>query len=208
MKHLAFLVGLIFLLYPEQGKSQITIHPEVGLSYFPFAYYENAKANFKRIDFLYGVSAYLPISDKLNAQTRISFTDREDIRFSWGDSRDYQYRYSDYIRSELNLDFRLNIYLTEFLNWGIGASLIRTFAEIKDTHWNHDNTERYTYYGNNKFSSGVNIGLSAKLDRWRIHLYYLRTIRVKDILFYHTGRNRLDLTVSYHLFGGDKGKKR
>ena len=209
MKRLLFLVVALFWLFPNKGMAQITIHPEVGTSLFPFTLNESHPAvKSNRLDFMYGVSAYLSLGKNLFVQTKISYTDREDLRNNYTAGTDIYYLYDDFIRRELNIDFSLNHELNEYFEVKLGPSLIRSFAGYRTAYLDDDfDNILYSFSSNNSYAGGINTGISLKFHRFRINLSYLRVIRMKEKYFYTLGQNRFDLTVSYHLLGGDKEKK-
>ncbi len=79
---LYFFIVFFFSTFSLNG--QITISPEIGLSYLPFKIYPRVAGSFtgphsKEINFLLGVSAQMPIHEKWNAKLRISYANRNNV---------------------------------------------------------------------------------------------------------------------------------
>ena len=208
MKSLFFLIVLLFWLISERGEAQITIHPEAGVSYLNFTlntketfYYENPR----KLDFVFGLTAKLPIHTKFYMKSRISYCKRGKKTFS---GRGLIPNAVEYSQSELSVEFLANFRISDFLEIATGPSIIRSFAVEKTDYFTPSDEFRYRYYHMDQFLLGLNTGLSILFNRLNFHLYYIRFFRKSEFWLYDLGNNRLDLTVSYHLLGGDKGKKR
>ena len=104
LKILIFLIGL----FPFICEAQVTISPEIGISYLPLKLYGATTENMSnRIDYLIGISGRFPIHKYWIIDTRISFINREDLR--WTDLCTCPgYLYTDFRHYDINIDFSLN----------------------------------------------------------------------------------------------------
>ncbi len=209
---LLILVGVGFIT----GKSaaQITIHPEVGFSKNPiipqasdFVYYIKIP---RKIDFIFGLSTQMPIRENLFFKNRISYSNRSDIML-YGSA--FVTTLEDFKQNHLNIELSLNYTMSKYFEFGLGPSLIRQFTQNRfrglrsgypentDYFWDH-------LYIDNNFIFGLNTGFSFVLGKLRMHIYYVRLFRENKFPDFKLSNNRFDLTVSYHLLGGNQGKTR
>ncbi len=210
MKNLLFLLILLLWLNPEQGRSQISILPEVGVNYMTHKMdelYFIERPN--KIQILFGVSAQIPLNDEWYFTNRISYSRRTNM--SWQQDVDfvpYLLLNSSYKQNDLNIDLSMNYVVSEYISIFSGPSIIRSFGTETHNYIEDDTAYKDLFYINS-FGLGINTGVSYNINRFKIKFYYLRMFRTKmNLLNYYLGMNRFDVTVSYHLFGGDKGKKR
>ncbi len=210
MKKTIFLFMTLFCLFSERGKAQITLHPEAGVSFLPFKSSNGIVGNNKinRIDLLFGISAELPFNKDWFLKTRFSFTDRKNIELSY--SSYFIAFYEMYNHSDLNIDLTLKKKIFGAIDLGAGPSIIKTFEKLNSHHYWYNGDVNYYYknFGNIYFA--LNFGASWVLKRFKINFSYVRLFRNNDFIRYYsgnqrvTGKNRFDLTVSYHLLGGKK----
>ncbi len=188
--------------------SQITVSPEIGLSYLPFKFYpynENVETHVirsRRPTLLLGISARMPIHKKWDANLRISYTNRNDLQ--WVDTRsgvarldtEYEWKHQD-----LNIDVNFHYQLDEKVSIGMGPSLIRSFLEFSQQHNGED---IYPLQKRSLYFFGLNSGISIKMKRINVNLMYLRTRRYNGKLSWHVpnGDNRIDLTIGYRIGKG------
>jgi len=192
MKNISLLSFIIGCLFPLMSIAQITVSPEVGVSYLPFTLNgANTVNESKRIDALFGMSAQLPVHKKWYIDTRISYTNRKNIK--WTDLCTCPgYEYSQYKHSDLNLDFDIMFKKADWFKIGMGSSLIRKFIEYRVVHEEiHQGLD--TIYTRNSFLYGVNTKVTFLVKKLNFHLMYIRIIN--DLP--SNGNNRIDLSVSY-----------
>ena len=198
-----FFIISFFSLSSVNG--QITVSPEIGLSYLPFKIFPRLAGSFtgltsKEVNILLGVSGQMPIHEKWNAKLRISYANRNDVEWSefgdFGPGSDFQWKHQD-----LNIDLNVRYNLHKNLSVGLGPSLIRSFMEFNRT--NHEDDEKVQSKGN-RFFFGLNTGISLEIKKININLMYLRTNRYngKPPHFTPYGNNRFDLTVGYKIGKG------
>ncbi len=205
MRKILFLVGTLFWLNPEQGISQISILPEIGISYLPFTHYgANTETESNRIDGLFGLSAQLEIQEKYSINTRFSYVNRETIR--WTDQTfDPRFLYAEVKHSDLNLDFTFMLNM-DIISIGLGPIYTRKFTEYANVYRMPSQTSIHSGVGN-RF--GVNARMSITIiNNLYLNISYIRYIVRPSRYYAYAGYNRLDVTVSYRLLGGKKEKKR
>lgn len=180
---------------------QITLSPEIGFSYLPFTLYgANTENISNRIDLSFGVSAQLPLAKKWYVNTRISYSNREDMK--WTDlCLCPGYLYSEFVHSDLNFDFTM-MRVYKRLSIGLGPSFTRKFIKYNSIELNPNNSS-FSTGSQNIF--GINSRLSYLMYDFIILSVSFNHI-VSKIEFYYepNGRNRFDLTLAYRF----KGRKR
>ncbi len=204
-KILLYLI-IIFFFSISSVNSQITVSPEIGLSYLPFTLYPQTRGEFriinsKELNFLLGVSAHMPIYKKWDAKLRISYANRNNVE--WSEFRDFDPG-SDFTwkHQDLNIDLNVRYQLSKNISVGIGPSLIRSFMERNQIE--REDGEAFQLKIN-KFFFGLNAGISLKIKKATVNLMYLRTRRYNGEIPFRApiGNNRLDFTVGYRI-GKDK----
>ncbi len=204
MKNKISLCILIVSLFSALSvNGQITISPEIGVSYLPFKLYpvspwgSSYNINSKKINLLLGVSARMLIYEKWTTKLRISYADRNDVAWTeygdFGPGADYEWKHQD-----LNIDLNGRYNLYENLSVGLGPSLIRSFMELNKT--SHEDGEVLQMKAN-KFFFGLNAAISLEIKRVNINLVYLR-INKFEANRVPVGNNRIDLTVGYRIGKG------
>ncbi len=205
MKNKLLLCILILSLFSTlSAHSQITISPEIGVSYLPFTFYPINEMvttdviKSKKPTLLFGISAQMPIHKKWNANLRMSYADRNDIEWVKINlvSTDYEWKHQD-----LNIDVNVHYQLNKKVSIGIGPSLIRSFLEFSQQRNGED---IYPLQKRSKHFLGLNAGISMKMERININLMYLRTRRYNGKLTWRVpnGNSRIDLTVGYRIGKG------
>ena len=198
MKSISLLSFIIGCLFPLMSIAQITVSPEVGVSYQPFTLYgANTINKSQRLDLLIGLSAQLPFHKNWYLNTRISYSNREDIK--WMDLCTCPlYEYSQFKHSDLNIDFAFMFEKANWLKMGGGPSLISKFAEseIVDGSLENMGVIRTT----NQFLFGASLRTTFTIEKINFHLGYTRLIN--DLPTY-VSNNRFDFSVSY-LIGAKK----
>lgn len=197
-------IFILTLFFAPSVNSQITISPEIGLSYLPFTLWpgifsSSGVINSKEVNLLLGVSAQLPIHKQWDAKLRISYTNRNDVE--WVEYRngspsnifDLGWKHQD-----LNIDLNIRYNLYKNISVGIGPSLIRSFIEFN--RGNREDREASQRKAN-KFYAGLNAGISLEIEKLTFNLMYLRTRRYsgQTIVRAPNGDNRLDLTIGYRI---------
>jgi len=201
-KKILFYFFIISLFSTSSVHSQITVSPEIGISYLPFTLTPASgafrKINSNEVNLLFGVSAQLPIHKKWNAKLRISYTDRNDVEWvefgDFGPGSDYEWKHKD-----INIDLNAHYKLSKNLSIGIGPSLIRSFMELN--RFPHDVERDIRYSKANKFYFAVNTSVLFEIKRINLSLMYLRTNKKKAFRI-PVGDNRFDFTVGYRIGKG------
>ena len=188
---------LLLFLSINNLSSQVTISPELGVSYMPFTLYgANTKNVSNRIGALIGLSAKLQIQQKWFINTRISYSNRENIK--WSDLCTCPgYLYSEFRHWDMNIDFSLMASWNSF-SFGIGPSFTKKIGELKNVNnefedQNTTETKSDDIFG---FNSLVAIDITKTIG---ITIFYNRILTNMEELFSPNGQNRLDVTLSYKL---------
>ena len=193
MKNL-FLILLCVIAY-FNANSQVTLSPEIGISYLPFTLYgANIKKQSNRMDYVFGISSQVQIHKKWLVISKISYVDREDIK--WHDLCTCPEFFYDELRHyDINLDFSLMKTLGSKIKLGIGPSLILKVAEIEG-----GGIQNPYIYGGNKKLYGVNSIVRFQIKNVHLNLMYIRIFNGLSGYATPDGNNRLDLTLGYSLF--------
>lgn len=197
---------IIFFFSTSSVKSQITISPEIGISYLPFTLYPQFGGSFRNINsnevnLLLGISAQMRLYEKWDAKLRISYTNRNDVE--WIEYSNTTDPYFEWKHQDLNIDLNLRYNLYKNLSIGVGPSLIRSFMHLSEVDEERGFSRQFTA---NKFFFGLNAGISLDVKRININLLYIRTRRYKGGTVYRApnGNNRLDFTIGYRIGKGRK----
>jgi len=189
-------LGIFCLVAYFNASSQVTLSPEIGISYLPFTLYgANAMKQSNRMDYVFGISSQFPIHKKWFVNSRISYVDREDIK--WHDLCSCgEFFYKELRHYDINLDFSLMKTIGSKIKLGIGPSLIVKVAEVEG-----GGIQNPYIYGGNKKLYGVNSNIRFQIKKLHLNLMYVRILN--DLSGYASpdGNNRLDLTLGYSLFG-------
>lgn len=193
-------ISVIFLVLYFQSCflwCQVKILPELGFSYLPFTFITaNTYQVSHKVDYLVGISAFLPINEGYGLSTRISFSDRQDIQ--WKDLCTCPgYHGAEFRHSDLNFDVSLLYTKIEKLHFGLGPSVISKFAQMQI--WDDIFDDQSVLYYNTKFLFGLNSNLIFVLHRVEFKLSYIRIISKLNNGFVPAGQNRFDMTLSYDL---------
>ena len=199
-------VFILTFFFASPVKSQITISPEIGISYLPFKLYPQSGGSFRNINskkpnLLLGVSAQMPIFKKWSTKLRISYTNRNNVEWvEFGDfgqgSADYEWKHQD-----LNIDLNVYYKLSKRLSIGVGPSSIRSFMDFKKTPHDEDSIRHWKV---NRFFFGLNSTISLEVKKININLMYLRTRRYNGTSPFRlpNGDNRIDFTIGYRIGKG------
>ncbi len=196
------LIGLII----QAGFSQVTISPELGISYLPFTLRGgNSQQKSNRIDFLIGVSGQLPIQEKWYINTRLSYVNREDIKlFDLTLNPDYLGHI--YKHNDLNFDINNNYKFFENLHLGLGLSIIRKINSSIEVKYE---TMDDMVFNEDQFLYGTNINAIFNTNYISIIFSYTYLIQEEKSLYSATkiGKSRYDLILSVPVFEWGSRKK-
>ncbi|MFZ1677621.1 MAG: hypothetical protein WAT91_10125 [Saprospiraceae bacterium] len=197
MKKPILIIHFLLLYLPSLLWCQVIILPEIGFSYLPFTFTTaNTSTISNKLDYLVGISARMPIHHNFELSSRISFSDRHDIH--WIDLCTCPgYLGEEFRHSDLNFDVSILYTKDEKLNFGLGPSAIRKFAQWET--WNDIYDDNITLLYHNKFFFGLNSNVIFVLQRVGFKITYIRIISNLGNYFSPTGQNRFDMTVSYDL---------
>lgn len=174
--------------------SQVTLSPEIGISYLPFTLYgANAMKQSNRMDYVFGISSQVQIHKKWFVNSKISYVDREDIK--WHDLCTCgEFFYDELRHYDINLDFSLMKTIGSKIKLGIGPSLILKVAEVEG-----GGIQNPYIYGGNKELYGVNSIVRFQLRNVHLNLMYIRIFNGLSGYATPDGNNRLDFSVGYNL---------
>lgn len=194
-----------FLLFTScKLSAQVTLSPEVGISYLPFKFVgANRQTYSEKGNLMFGLSAQLPLYKKWHISTRMSYANRENI--TWVDlCLCPGYKYNRYEQSDINLDLSAHFLLNDYLHIGIGPSIIRkikTNIIFLDTLISPEEV----YLSENRFEYGVQAIVSYHTKFIALKLEYTRKLYNYQLDRYILrGRNRFNLVVSAPISLGRK----
>lgn len=203
LKKRALFLGLLLqLAVGFNAAGQITISPEVGVSYFPIEYGYNGstgKRHFsEKTAFLIGVSGKIPIQEDWNINARISYTSRENL--AWREwygfipwIMDYTYEHDD-----LNLDFSISRKLFNSLFAGIGPSIIRKINTTYSMNRTYEDGSDELMFNKNvdRFNYGINAYLGVEFKGVLLKLEYYRQLK-DEYQNIFVGKNRYNAVIAY-----------
>jgi hypothetical protein len=155
MKMKAIKTVLVFVAFiqcsaTKQALGQVTLSPEVGVSYLPYIYgvIEGERSS-ESVNVLIGISGTIPVKEQWYIYTRISYTPRKN--FSWYEysgiaTRLWEFTYE---HNDINIDFSVTKTLFDKYYLGLGPSVVR---KINTTL----TTSHYVYYTPEPFVSSSN----------------------------------------------------
>lgn len=209
---LLFLCGML-----SHTQSQVTISPEIGLSYSPFEVeslgsLESGSNASNRVDPLVGISGTVPLNEQWNLNMRISYAPREDLK--WISELPgiipvkgrVKYEHDDF-----NIDLSGYYDLSNIVQMGAGISYVRTINgwTSYQTYYPPDLSEQ-NYEGSKQLSeskygafAGCSIMLRYITFKLEYSCFFFDSIENSSL----GGKNRYQFTLSVPLFGGSKGKK-
>lgn len=192
----------ISVMFKSDLYCQITISPEIGLSYLPFERlgYLNKMSN--RKDLLLGLSGELALSNVFYFQMSLSYVFREDYKY-YTQAEIRNYDYSKYEYDDLNIDLSL-VYKYKNIWINIGPSMIRKlntrlYSDFKNGDRIYDNPSNYQY--------GAHVGIGIELSKMKFNIDYMRKIYDVKYMYYDQffrGVNRVNISFSYPLISGGK----
>ncbi len=195
MKKLIIFIYCCFLF--SNIKSQVTIGPEIGISYLPFYIQGNIyKHHSKKVTYQFGISGMVPISKKFTVGCKVSYTDRENISYH---TDNYLPTYFEFKHFDLNFDFILNYPIHKYIHIGIGPSITAKFFQSKIAENNRPENIHYLNDGR-EFMYGVNSRISIPVKRFRFNLIYSKVLSKYETDLFPIGNNRYEFTVGYVLF--------
>lgn len=204
MKKIICLVAPIILAATMRCMGQVTISPEIGISYLPFTIYGSSSiTQSNRIDYLLGISGNFLISEKWYVNTRVSYTRREPVTWiNHNFAQDYIYELK---HNDLNIDFSANYKISKTFHIGAGPIIVR---QINSTLSSMGEIFGESYsYPVNRFQYGIQSALSADFRVVVMKLEYARKILNAEpiILYGTTGKDRYNMTLAVPI---GKRKKR
>ena len=197
MRILKLAITALIGLSAVSGFSQISISPEIGLSYLPFDLKgQNASVSSNKIDYVIGLSAQIPLAEQWSVKTRLSFSDRNDAR--WMESCICPgYQYTEYSQADINVDFILNYHLRHFVFIGAGPSIIR---KIDSYLWENNLLAEIPRISQNKFEYGFTVGVMFNLINWNFSIETMRKLFNQSIDFFPLkGDYRFNIIIGYNL---------
>ena len=204
------IVVFIFLanmMLCDKAYSQVTISPEIGISYLPFTLYgANRKNESKSVNYLFGLSAKFPVLKKWFLNTSLNYVDRGEVR--WVDQGFVQNEFESYYRqNDINIDLSIIYQKNEFFGIGLGPSFIKKYnSAIGATNWKTG--EEVGEIDQNTINFGSHLLLQLEIQRFIISVNYARKFKTDklDIFVLRGGKDRLNISFSMKLFGFNKKK--
>lgn len=194
----------VLSITPNELSGQITISPEVGVSYLPFKFVgANTQTYSKKGNLMLGLAAQLPIHKRWYINTRVSFSDRENVM--WVDlCLCPGYKYNRYEQSDINLDFSVHYLLTDYIHFGIGPAIIRknkTSIIFLDTTI----APEEVYYSENRFEYGAQAIVTFQNNFVALKLEYARKLYNYELSQYVLrGLNRYNVVLAIPIFLGKR----
>ena len=203
IKRIVLIISFLTIL---SGTSfgQISIIPEVGVSYLPF-HLNGANTDIfsRKADMIYGLSALMSIHNNWIISSRIAYADRED--HMWMELCTCPgYQYTKFEQSHISLDFGILYTLSDYFNVGIGPNVIRrlkTGTTILDTAISpnpiYSSEDRFEY--GFQFLFGVDVSFAVfRLEYGRIiDNNQLRYPRIE-------GRNRYNAIIGIPILRSER----
>jgi|GEM_PF-5179567 len=174
--------------------SQVTICPQLGVSYFPLtAFGANGFDKSNSLDLTFGISAQFPINKKFIFESRISYVGRSELY--WTDNS-FSYSTSTNIKhNDFNFDFFLLKKIVNNIDFGLGLSMtkkINSSIEIENS-FNMGQVEILNY---NNFDFGLNVNSKITISHVSFYLEYVRKISSERVNFIEiAGLNRLTVYI-------------
>lgn len=201
MKNL--LLALVISALPILLSSQVRVVPEIGFNYHPYTLENsNSEVSQNNIDFLVGVSGYLPFKKDWYFTTRIEYITKKTAHYVGSDGfviptyLGYEYRNRD-----LNLLFGVSRRFKENSLLSIGIDLKhRLISEAKIKYIDYSFVEDFSDY----FIPILDLSYERSFGRLNARFSYLRILKNENFHFqYHiheiTGFNGLRFTLGYNL---------
>lgn len=197
MKKIIIIAATIILAATARCLGQVTVSPEIGISYLPVTIYsaQGTKNMSNRLDYLIGISGSLPVHEKWNINTRVSYIQRKTLK--WTDISFEQSYIHELKHNDLNIDFSANYKITKTLHIGAGPIIIRKINS--SLHTVGDIYGQSYTYSVNRFQYGLQSALSADFRFVVLKLEYARKILNAEPKAYYgtTGRDRYNLTLAF-----------
>ena len=192
----------LFVLAGNNIFGQISISPEVGISYSPFEVIvvsgigDVPKAESNKPNLYIGLSAQIPIHEQWYVKTRLGYNNRAAV--SWSHCGFAHCKHFEYKHKNINIDALLYRKLFSNFDVAIGASIIKKFESRLIAENEGDRGEVNSY--NEGFNYyGVTIGASYSFKYFSVNIDYMRKINT-DYQFVQfdtcRSRSRLNATIS------------
>ena len=191
---------LLQLAIAFNAAGQISISPEVGLSYFPFGYGFTEWRSSETIDFLIGVSGIVPIQEQWYVNARVSYVPRKNL--AWDELgftpwlMSYRYEHND-----LNIDFSINRKLFNRLHIGMGPSIIRKMNTLYSmTYIYEDGSEELAFSRRlDRFDYGFSatVGIELKGCVFKVEYYLQVKDNYRNYRNNFVGSNRYNAVIAY-----------
>ena len=193
---------LILLLLSSHLIAQITISPEIGISYSPFEItqvtgigeFNQTESN--KSNLYIGLSIDLPVHENWYVGTRIGYNSMQSVVWShWGFIFNENLEFKHF---NVNMDFLLYRKLFSNFDIGIGASIVKKFnsrlivENSRDLGMINNYNKDFSYYG-------VSLGASYSFKYFDINVDYMKTLNTDHVLIYadtYRNKSRLNATIS------------
>jgi hypothetical protein len=202
-----FAVAILSLTTLESLRSQVTLSPEIGLSYWPISTRSLTSGQIytsRRLDYLIGMSGAVPFNEKWNLNMRIYYIKREDIK--WSDSV-FGSRGNEIKHSDINIDISAGYNVFKNVSFSAGPSIVRKLNSSVHSHWGSISGGLYTIsHSIDRFFYGFNLASSIDIKKFIIRAEYARFFWDQDDpnWGYFWGGHRYNLVLSYPVFTGKK----
>lgn len=225
MKNILVLILALCFTSATELFSQITVGPEIGVSYLPFVVdfkeweqqdYSTNKAS-KRAVFIFGLSAQVPFSDKWHMNMRLNIANRGLVK--WTHVQDHwQVRIDHEIQQrDFNIEFSFLYKIHNRIHFGLGPTYVRKFDSYYSGLLSNPDDGSRIPIDLNGINFGINSVLRYDINRYSISFFYVRKLKDEFIPLENNpfiivkgpqpeivGKNRFDLTIGMKLFGYKK----
>jgi hypothetical protein len=206
-KMLALTLVVFSLSAQLKLNGQITLSPEVGISYAPFTLFtasNDRRVTEKRLDYLIGLSGSVPVHERWSIICRVSYSDRENI--NWTENPICAVDINVLSHSDLNIDFSLRYHLLRKVSLWAGPSIVRKINSTLHTYTEPNNPCGYYSYTDrlDSFIYGFNLAASVNIQELIIKAEYAHINWEPEIFADFSGTHRYNLVLSYPLFTGKK----
>jgi hypothetical protein len=202
MEKRVLVLVLAILCVALNGKGQVSISPEAGISYFPFTIVTASagQRHSNHLSYIAGVSGSVPVHQNWRLSLRVSYSARENVE--WTELL-VCHNKTTYTHNDLNLDASAHYQVSRLLSFWAGPSIIRKLdsyytvripsSPCSAPYSSDRRLDRFLY--------GVNsgIGFNARSLVIKAEYFYLITDELLgsfDIL----GRQRYNLVLAYPVF--------
>jgi hypothetical protein len=198
---------LFHLAIYANSSGQVTLSPEIGLSYWPISARSVTSGGIyttNRIDYLIGMSGAVPFHEKWSLNMRLSYSNRENLE--WVDLGIHSVG-NELLHSDINIDISVGCNAIKNISFLAGPSIVRKLNSSIHFHYYTFQSGSYTTSRSiDRFLYGFNIATSIAINKFIIRAEYAHFFWDQDDpdWGYFWGGHRYNLVLSYPVFTGKK----